>query len=220
MKNILDVCCGSRMMWLNKSDSRAVFMDRRCETHHIDIGTPGTIGRSPVVVNPDVMADFTKIPFHDESFQLVVFDPPHIEQLEETAGILTKKYGNLIGDWRSMIRSGFAECFRVLKPGGTLIFKWCEVKISLREILELTPEKPLFGHRSGKQSKTHWCAFLKPNDELKNGMAKCSYCDLDSTHLCDAAKSGGTCDKPMCDLHTTPGPERNVDFCREHAHLL
>jgi len=31
--------------------------------------------------------------------------------------------------------------------------------------LSLTPEKPLYGHRSGKQSKTHWIAFLKPNAE-------------------------------------------------------
>ena len=31
--------------------------------------------------------------------------------------------------------------------------------------LALTPEKPLYGHRSGKQSKTHWIAFLKPNKE-------------------------------------------------------
>lgn len=158
---ILDACCGSRMMWFDKSDRRTVFMDKRCETHHIDIGTPGTIGRTPVVVNPDVVADFANLPFLDESFQMVVFDPPHIEQLEETSGILTKKYGSLVGDWRSMIRCGFSECFRVLKPGGTLIFKWCEVKIPLRDILALTPEKPLFGHRSGKKSATHWCSFIK-----------------------------------------------------------
>ena len=25
----------------------------------------------------------------------------------------------------------------------------------------LTPEKPLFGHKTGKLSKTHWVAFLK-----------------------------------------------------------
>jgi hypothetical protein len=28
--------------------------------------------------------------------------------------------------------------------------------------LELTPERPLFGHKSGKLSKTHWVCFLKP----------------------------------------------------------
>ena len=74
------------------------------------------------------------------------------------------KYGTLRGlDWRDMLRKGFAECFRVLRPGGTLIFKWCEVEIPLRDVLALTPEKPLYGNRSGKASKTHWIAFLKPN---------------------------------------------------------
>lgn len=62
------------------------------------------------------------------------------------------------------IRRGFAECFRVLRPGGTLIFKWNELAVPVREILALTPERPLYGHKSGKASKTHWIAFLKPND--------------------------------------------------------
>lgn len=62
-----------------------------------------------------------------------------------------------------MLRLGFAECFRVLKPEGTLIFKWNEIEVPLREILALTPVQPLYGHRTGKQAKTHWCAFLKPN---------------------------------------------------------
>jgi hypothetical protein len=57
----------------------------------------------------------------------------------------------------------------VLKPGGTLIFKWAETEFPLREILALTPHKPLYGHRSGKASKTHWVAFCKPN---ARGMAR------------------------------------------------
>ncbi|ENP0647062.1 SAM-dependent methyltransferase, partial [Enterobacter hormaechei] len=34
-KIILDMCCGSRMFWLNKCDSRAVFTDIRCEEHEL-----------------------------------------------------------------------------------------------------------------------------------------------------------------------------------------
>ncbi len=34
-------------------------------------------------------------------------------------------------------------------------------EIPVSQILALTPEKPLFGHKSGKQQKTHWIAFLK-----------------------------------------------------------
>jgi hypothetical protein len=62
-----------------------------------------------------------------------------------------------------MLRAGFAECFRVLRPEGTLIFKWNEYEVPLRDVLALTPEKPLYGHQAGKQQKTHWIAFLKPN---------------------------------------------------------
>lgn len=40
-------------------------------------------------------------------------------------------------------------------------FYWSEVDIPLREILELTPHSPLFGHRSGKNMNTHWLCFMK-----------------------------------------------------------
>ncbi|MDQ3117820.1 MAG: class I SAM-dependent methyltransferase, partial [Verrucomicrobiota bacterium] len=73
------------------------------------------------------------------------------------------KYGCLNGNWREMLRLGFAECFRVLKPNGTLIFKWADSENPVSEILALTPEKPLFGHKSGKKMGTHWVAFLKHN---------------------------------------------------------
>lgn len=62
-----------------------------------------------------------------------------------------------------MIRRGFAECFRVLGDGGFLVFKWNEVEIPLTRILALTPEKPLFGHKSGKTNQTHWVCFMKQN---------------------------------------------------------
>jgi len=42
-----------------------------------------------------------------------------------------------------------------------LIFKWCEEDIKVSEILSLTTEKPIIGHKSGKQSKTHWILFQK-----------------------------------------------------------
>lgn len=155
---ILDACCGSRMMWFDRKDHRALYIDNRRETHAVDIGTPGTVGRSPIVVDPDLIEDFTVMPFPDESFHLVVFDPPHIER-KEAKGIFTRKYGHLTGDWRDMLRDGFSECFRVLKPHGVLIFKWAESDHPTSEILKLTQAKPLFGHRGGKS--THWVVFMK-----------------------------------------------------------
>lgn len=156
---VLDACCGSRMFWFDRKDDRAVFVDKRRERHVLtDSSSKG--GSRELVIDPDHLADFTNLPFPDNTFALVVFDPPHFERNGST-GWVGLKYGTLKGDWQEMLRAGFAECFRVLRPEGTLIFKWCEDEIPLSKILALTPQKPLFGHRSGKQQKTHWVAFLK-----------------------------------------------------------
>jgi SAM-dependent methyltransferase len=155
---VLDVCCGKRAMWYDSKDTRAIFTDKRRESRQLDTRP----GRSPCVINPDIQCDFTNLPFPDETFWHVVFDPPHILRTEPK-GWITHTYGVLNGDWKEMLRLGFAECFRVLKPSGTLIFKWSDSNVPLPEILKLTPEKPMYGHRSGKQAQTHWCAFLKPN---------------------------------------------------------
>jgi SAM-dependent methyltransferase len=128
--------------------------------------------RSPVVVAPDVQCDFRDLPFPSDTFALVVFDPPHIVE-SSASGNLAKYYGVLRGDWEETLRRGFAECFRVLRPEGVLVFKWNETSIPVRHVLELTPERPLFGHKSGKLSKTHWVCFLKPCSVSVAAVAEC-----------------------------------------------
>ena len=159
MQKILDVCCGGRAFWFNKNDNRALFVDKRQGVFPIVRKSP----RSPVVVSPDWCGSFTELPYPDDTFYHVVFDPPHI--VESTAsGNIAKTYGVLGRDWKNELRQGFSECFRVLRIGGTLIFKWNELHIPVGEILELTPVSPLYGHRSGKASNTHWIAFVKDED--------------------------------------------------------
>lgn len=157
---VLDACCGSRMFWFNKNDRRAVFMDKRRESHSLkDVSSAG--GIRELVIDPDTVADFTNMPFATGSFAVVVFDPPHFQRngAQSWTGL---KYGTLSKDWREVIRAGFAECFRVLRTEGVLIFKWCADEITVSEILALTPHQPLVGHKSGKQQKTHWITFMKP----------------------------------------------------------
>ena len=156
MKPVLDACCGSRSFWYDKSDDRCLFIDIREETHICDTRP----GRSKTVIDPDIIADFTCLPFDDETFYHVVFDVPHTLNMSPTTRTV-KKYGTLNNEWKRVLRDGFSECFRVLKYRGTLILKWNEIHIPLRDILALTPMKPLYGHRSGRQQKTHWVAFLK-----------------------------------------------------------
>lgn len=148
------------MFWFDRTDPRAVFVDKRRETHTLaDSSSKG--GSRMLTVDPDIQADFTCLPFFDEQFALVVFDPPHLVRNGKT-GWLAKKYGKLGADWREEIRAGFAECFRVLKPEGTLIFKWNENDVPVSQILALTPQRPLVGNRCGKSAKSHWFVFLKP----------------------------------------------------------
>jgi SAM-dependent methyltransferase len=145
-------------MWFDRNDSRAVYVDNRCETVIFKAST----GDREHHVKPDIVADFTRLPFPSDMFALVVFDPPHIQR-EKALGNITKRYGCLNGDWHEMLRKGFSECFRVLRPEGVLVFKWSSVQFPLQDILKLTPAKPLFGHQSGMRMQTHWVAFLKPN---------------------------------------------------------
>ena len=151
---VLDVCCGSRMFYFDKHDTRVLFCDKRAESHILCDGRV-------VDINPDVQVDFTALPFPDETFYQVCFDPPHLIKVGHNSW-LAKKYGQLNkSTWQDDLRKGFSECFRVLKTNGTLIFKWNETDIPIKEILALTEHEPLFGHISGKRSNTHWISFIK-----------------------------------------------------------
>lgn len=154
------------MFWFDRKDERAVFVDKRNERHTLkDSSSKG--GSRELIIEPDFQADFTALPFSDEQFALVVFDPPHLVR-NGAKGWLAKKYGKLEGDWREELRKGFAECFRVLRPKGTLIFKWNENDVPVSQILALTPEKPLFGNRCGKSAKSHWIVFQKPTTDVQD----------------------------------------------------
>lgn len=154
MKNILDVCCGSKMFWFDKNNPNVIFCDNRVIPKH------EYYKNRYIEINPDVVCDFTSLPFEDETFKLVVFDPPHLKHAGEKSWIVLK-YGKLTDDWQTMISQGFKECMRVLENEGVLIFKWSEVQIPLSVVLKTIDAQPLFGNRSGKHNNTHWLCFMK-----------------------------------------------------------
>lgn len=153
-KKILDATCGSRMMWFDKNNPDVLFADKRVEEHILCDGRT-------LHVAPDVVMDFTDMPFEDNTFNLVVFDPPHLKVLGEKSW-MAKKYGKLLPTWETDIKAGFDECLRVLKPNGVLIFKWNEIQVTLNQVLKVIDNKPLFGHTSGKHGRTIWMTFMKP----------------------------------------------------------
>lgn len=130
-KKILDACCSAKFFWFNKEHPDTTFVDIR-------EGDFSKYGRT-VIVKPDVVADFRNLPFDNETFFHVVLDPPHLLHAGDS-GWMKAKYGVLNREtWQDDIRKGFSECWRVLKPNGTLVFKWSEADIKLSEILKLAP---------------------------------------------------------------------------------
>ena len=153
---ILDACCGGRMWWWDKAHPLAIYMDKR-------VAPPGSRHDRPNwSCEPDVLGDFREMPFEDGAFNLVVFDPPHVVR-DEAKGHMTLNYGVLPkATEQDDLRRGFAECWRVLAPGGTLVFKWAG---PVERVRPHFPATPIVGTRSARNAKglgTRWFIFYKP----------------------------------------------------------
>ncbi|HHQ2319793.1 TPA: hypothetical protein ACXSAB_000238 [Streptococcus pyogenes] len=92
--------------------------------------------------------------------------PPHLKYVGQNS-IMKAQYGQLDKEnWKEDISKGFEECMRVLKVGGTLVFKWSDCQVNVREVLSAIPFKPLFGQQRGT---THWMTFVKFAELTGNG---------------------------------------------------
>jgi len=143
-KKILDVTCGSRTIWFDKHHPAALYCDNRQEYET-------RIWKS-----------------RDGTAERVCTVNPHLLNVGDSSW-LAKKYGKLDQNWPAMLHDGFVECMRVLKTDGVLIFKWAESDIPAEKVWKAIGEKPLFGHHSGKRSKTFWACFMKFGEVKKGG---------------------------------------------------
>ena len=150
-KFILDATAGDRLMWFDRQHPNTLYFDQRPEC------------------NPTIIGDFRKLDFPDESFFLVVFDPPHLQWLGQKS-VFRRKYGALNKEtWPDDIQKGANELWRVLKPFGVLIFKWADHDIPYQNVIKLFPKRPLFGQitstnqrrKGGKPYHTYWFCFMK-----------------------------------------------------------
>lgn len=155
-KFILDACCGAKCFWFDKNQTNTVYIDKRKEKKGFLAFRPNR------EISPDIVMDNRKMSFKDNSFKLVVFDPPHIIGKQGNKDMTNASYGVLDRkSWKDDIKKGFDECWRVLEDYGILVFKWSEVSIKHKEVLEVLNKEPLFGHPVRNKNKTHWFCFMK-----------------------------------------------------------
>ena len=164
-KSILDPCCGGKMFYFDKYHPDILYADsRRTVVEMTDRGETRSL-----TIDPDMTIDFTKMTFSDNSFNFVVFDPPHLMSCGEKSW-LAKKYGRLDkANWREILAKGLSECVRVVKPGCVVAMKWSEGDISTSELLRVLPYSPAFGDKQGKK---RWLFFIKRGENNENLRAK------------------------------------------------
>src|SRR6056300_1829598 len=101
-KQVLDVCCGCKMMWFDKEDNRAIFADKRKGS--LDV-SHCTSNPGKKIINPDVIHDFRNMNFKNESFWHIVFDPPHVKNIS-LKSVTGFSYGSLDKDtWKDGLRT-------------------------------------------------------------------------------------------------------------------
>lgn len=153
-KDIIDLCCGWRMFWHDKNDPLVHFMDIRTLPK-------GSIKSRPnFSVEPDEIGDYRDVKYPDNTFKIVVLDPPHLRSLWDKSW-MAMKYGKLLESRKEDIRKWFYEGIRILQDKWILIFKRSESEIPISEIISLFPVKFSIWNRSGKWNKTIWLIYIK-----------------------------------------------------------
>jgi len=134
---ILDATCGAKIFYKGRhkafSPEELVFMDvreglfstfnRRGKGRGDIRATEVIDGQEYIRIEPTKVGCVTKIPWPDQSFNMVIIDPPHAGRWGKSSFM-----GALYGSWdrdtfvRKFYRAN-SEVYRVLKPGGVLFLK-------------------------------------------------------------------------------------------------
>ena len=143
---ILDMTAGNRAVWFKKDHPFATFIDKRAS------------------VNPTFVADSTALPEEvGKDFDLVVFDPPHINFGKSSN--MSRVYGHhTTAEILSFIEGVSKEAHRVTRPDALMALKWNDHDTKLSKVFHLMPHwEPLFGHitKDGPGSKTFWCLLRR-----------------------------------------------------------
>lgn len=69
---------------------------------------------------PQVVGDFTRLPFRDDAFDVVIFDPPYLSDMSrKTASIMDERFGSYRSEReaKATVQAGAAEAWRVARLG-------------------------------------------------------------------------------------------------------
>ena len=120
----LDATCGLRSIWQEKHNKDTTYIDIRPE------------------VRPDFVCDATRTPFHNQAFDMILFDPPHrkfspyIKSLGKRS--MAFRYGSqTTAERNDFVRAAFIEFSRILKDDGVVLFKWNDCGTPITKILPL-----------------------------------------------------------------------------------
>lgn len=146
---ILDLTAGRRAIWFNKRHPLATFLDARAE------------------VEPDMVCDTRNLPPEVGSdFDLVVFDPPHMNCGPNSN--MSRVYGyHTTQQILETIAGTAKEAHRVSRTNALMALKWNDHDIALQRVFDLMPQwEPLFGHltKDGPGSKTYWAMLRRKDD--------------------------------------------------------
>lgn len=144
---ILDLSAGNRAVWFDKDRDDCIYVDKRPS------------------VRPSLVADSTRLPFGGGIFDLVIFDPPHVNAGRYSN--TSRSYGwHTTTEIRDLIAGTAREAHRVTAPSAIMAFKWNDHDQRLGPVLALMSDywDALCGHsvaaRMKRRSETFW-ALLK-----------------------------------------------------------
>jgi hypothetical protein len=120
---ILDLSAGNRAVWFNKQYPDACYVDIRPD------------------VNPSIVADTRNLPPEvGEGYNLVVFDPPHVNFGANAD--LSRTYGHhTTEEIRDIITRSAAEAHRVSCDDALMAFKWNDHDQKLERVLKLMEQR-------------------------------------------------------------------------------
>lgn len=151
---ILDATAGKRAIWFDKDCPFTTFIDIRPQ------------------MGPDYIMDNTNTTFTNDCFDMIVYDPPHVNVGANSD--MSKSYGHFTTtEIKDGIERAFVEFYRILKTDGFVLLKWNDHDTKLDNVLLLAQPlfRPLFGHkvatRTKHSSSTFWVCLVK--EDLYDG---------------------------------------------------